>query len=61
VASGLVTLVAYGDVMPSCGIDQILPHPGGPEPREDWARDANAYVRLAADTAISVAIVPVGR
>jgi len=39
--------VACGDVMPGCGIDQILPHPGGPELWEDWARDPNAYVRLA--------------
>ena len=46
-ASGLVTLFACGDVMPGRGIDQILPHPGDPELREHYARDANAYVRLA--------------
>ena len=43
----LVTLFACGDVMPGRGIDQILPHPGDPELREDYASDANAYVRLA--------------
>ena len=47
VASGLVTLFACGDVMPGRGVDQILPHPGDPELREDYASDANAYVRLA--------------
>ncbi len=45
-ADGLVTLLACGDVMPGRGIDQILPHPGDPELREDCASDANAYVRL---------------
>jgi poly-gamma-glutamate capsule biosynthesis protein CapA/YwtB (metallophosphatase superfamily) len=45
-ADGLVTLFACGDVMPGHGIDQILPHPGDPELREDYASDANAYVRL---------------
>jgi poly-gamma-glutamate capsule biosynthesis protein CapA/YwtB (metallophosphatase superfamily) len=47
VAGGLVTLFACGDVMPGRGVDQILPHPGDPELREGYARDANAYVRLA--------------
>jgi len=47
VAGGLVTLFACGDVMPGRGIDQILPHPGDPELREQYASDANAYVRLA--------------
>jgi len=47
VASRLVTLFACGDVMPGRGVDQILPHPGEPELREDYARDATAYVRLA--------------
>ena len=46
-ADGLVTLFACGDVMPGRGIDRILPHPGDPELREDYASDANAYVRLA--------------
>jgi poly-gamma-glutamate capsule biosynthesis protein CapA/YwtB (metallophosphatase superfamily) len=45
--TGLVTLFACGDVMPGRGIDQILPHPGDPELREQYAHDANAYVRLA--------------
>jgi poly-gamma-glutamate capsule biosynthesis protein CapA/YwtB (metallophosphatase superfamily) len=47
VAGGLVTLFACGDVMPGRGVDQILPHPGDPGLREGYARDANAYVRLA--------------
>jgi poly-gamma-glutamate capsule biosynthesis protein CapA/YwtB (metallophosphatase superfamily) len=46
-ASGLVTLFACGDVMPGRGVDQILPHPGHPELREEYAKDANVYVRLA--------------
>jgi hypothetical protein len=33
--------------MPGSGIDQILPHPGDPELREDHASDANAQVTLA--------------
>ena len=47
VASGLVTLFACGDVMLGRGVDQILPHPGDPELREQYAGDANTYVRLA--------------
>jgi poly-gamma-glutamate capsule biosynthesis protein CapA/YwtB (metallophosphatase superfamily) len=47
VASGLVTSFACDDVVPGGGINQILPHPGDPELREDYARDANAYVSLA--------------
>ena len=46
-AGGLVTLFACGDVMPGRGVDQILPHPGDPELREEYASDADAYVRLA--------------
>ena len=46
-STGLVTLFACGDVMPGRGVDQILPHPGDPELREAYMRDANAYVRLA--------------
>ncbi len=42
-----IQLFACGDVMPGRGIDQILPHPGGPKLREDYASDANAYVSLA--------------
>lgn len=29
------------------GVDQILPHPGDPELREQYLRDAGGYVRLA--------------
>jgi len=46
-STGLVRLFACGDVMPGRGIDQILPHPGHPELREEYVRDANGYVRLA--------------
>jgi poly-gamma-glutamate capsule biosynthesis protein CapA/YwtB (metallophosphatase superfamily) len=46
-AGGLVTLFMCGDVMLGRGVDQILPHPGDPELREDHAEDARAYVRLA--------------
>jgi len=46
-ASELMTLFACGDVMPGRGVDQILPHPGHPELREDYVSDADAYVRLA--------------
>ncbi len=46
-AGGLVTLFLCGDVMLGRGVDQILPHPGDPELREEYMRDARAYVRLA--------------
>jgi len=46
-ANGLVTLFLSGDVMLGRGVDQILPHPGDPELREDYVRDARGYVRLA--------------
>jgi poly-gamma-glutamate capsule biosynthesis protein CapA/YwtB (metallophosphatase superfamily) len=46
-AEGLVTLFMCGDVMLGRGVDQILPHPGDPELREDHTEDARAYVRLA--------------
>jgi poly-gamma-glutamate capsule biosynthesis protein CapA/YwtB (metallophosphatase superfamily) len=42
-----VTLFLCGDVMPGRGVDQILPHPGDPELREAYARDARTYVDLA--------------
>jgi poly-gamma-glutamate capsule biosynthesis protein CapA/YwtB (metallophosphatase superfamily) len=47
VADQPVTLFACGDVMTGRGVDQILPHPGGPELREGYIDDARAYVRLA--------------
>ncbi|MFD7442065.1 CapA family protein [Streptomyces sp. NPDC059909] len=43
----LVTLFLSGDVMPGRGVDQILPHPGRPELREGYIRDARDYVALA--------------
>ena len=36
-----------GDVMLGRGVDQILPHPGEPELRESYVRDARRYVELA--------------
>ena len=47
VGDGVVTVFACGDVMPGRGVDQILPHPGDPELREPYVRDARAYVDLA--------------
>ncbi|MBB1260210.1 CapA family protein [Streptomyces alkaliterrae] len=44
---GVVTLFLGGDVMLGRGVDQILPHPGDPELRETYLRDARAYVDLA--------------
>ncbi|MEU0602297.1 CapA family protein [Streptomyces sp. NPDC006393] len=44
---GVVTLFLCGDVMLGRGVDQILEHPGDPALREDWIRDARAYVELA--------------
>ena len=49
VGDGVVTVFACGDVMPGRGVDQILPHPGDPELREAYVRDARAYVDLAED------------
>ncbi|MEU4429952.1 CapA family protein [Nocardia rhamnosiphila] len=42
-----VTVLLGGDVMLGRGVDQILPHPGAPELREPWVRDARRYVELA--------------
>src|SRR6266496_2938448 len=47
VGDGLLTLFLCGDVMTGRGVDQVLLHPGDPELRERYARDARAYVRLA--------------
>ncbi|MGW2183382.1 CapA family protein [Streptomyces sp. NPDC001732] len=44
---GVVTLFLGGDVMLGRGVDQILPHPGDPALREEYIRDARAYVDLA--------------
>jgi poly-gamma-glutamate capsule biosynthesis protein CapA/YwtB (metallophosphatase superfamily) len=43
----VVTLALCGDVMLGRGIDQVLPHPGDPTLREDYALQAGAYVALA--------------
>ena len=43
----MTTLFLAGDVMTGRGIDRILPHPGDPELREPFLRDAGGYVRLA--------------
>ncbi|MFF1360705.1 CapA family protein [Streptomyces sp. NPDC058297] len=45
--TGVVTLFLCGDVMLGRGVDQILPHPGDPELRENYVRDARSYVDLA--------------
>ncbi len=45
--SDLVKVMMGGDVMLGRGVDQILPHPGEPELREPYVRDARGYVRLA--------------
>lgn len=42
-----VRIFLCGDVMTGRGIDQVLPHPGDPELREDYLRSAVDYVRLA--------------
>jgi poly-gamma-glutamate capsule biosynthesis protein CapA/YwtB (metallophosphatase superfamily) len=47
VGDGVVTVFVCGDVMPGRGLDQVLPHPGDPELREAYARDARVYVDLA--------------
>lgn len=46
-ARGEVTIFLTGDVMLGRGIDQILPHPGDPQLRERYVRDARTYVDLA--------------
>ncbi|GIH71286.1 CapA family protein [Sphaerimonospora thailandensis] len=43
----VVTLFLCGDVMLGRGVDQILPHPGGPLLRESYVLDARTYVELA--------------
>jgi poly-gamma-glutamate synthesis protein (capsule biosynthesis protein) len=43
----VVTVVMGGEVMLGRGVDQILPHPGDPELRESYVRDARRYVELA--------------
>jgi poly-gamma-glutamate capsule biosynthesis protein CapA/YwtB (metallophosphatase superfamily) len=47
VGDDLVTLFLCGDVMTGRGVDQILPHPGDPELRESYIREATGYVALA--------------
>jgi len=46
-ARGALRIFLCGDVMTGRGIDQVLPHPGDPELREDYVRSAADYVRLA--------------
>lgn len=43
----MVKVLLGGDVMLGRGVDQILAHPGRPELREPYLRDAREYVRLA--------------
>jgi poly-gamma-glutamate capsule biosynthesis protein CapA/YwtB (metallophosphatase superfamily) len=42
-----VTLFLCGDVMTGRGVDQILPHPSGPQIFEPYVQDAREYVTLA--------------
>lgn len=42
-----VTVLLGGDVMLGRGVDQALPHPGDPELREPWVRDARRYLESA--------------
>jgi poly-gamma-glutamate synthesis protein (capsule biosynthesis protein) len=44
----MITLFLCGDVMLGRGIDQVLPHPGKPQLREPYVRDAREYVAMAA-------------
>src|SRR5215203_3654999 len=46
-AGDSVMLSLCGDVMLGRGVDQILPHPGAPELREPYMRDARDYIELA--------------
>jgi poly-gamma-glutamate capsule biosynthesis protein CapA/YwtB (metallophosphatase superfamily) len=43
----LITLFMCGDVMTGRGIDQVLPHPGGPLIHEPYMKSAKGYVELA--------------
>jgi len=40
-------MLLCGDVMTGRGVDQILPHPGDPQLRESYIREATGYVALA--------------
>ena len=42
-----MTMFLCGDVMTGRGVDQILPHPGDPQLRESYVREATGYVALA--------------
>ena len=42
-----MTLFLCGDVMTGRGVDQILPHPSGPQIFEPYVKDAREYVALA--------------
>lgn len=57
---GQVTLFLAGDVMTGRGIDQVLAHPGQPELRESYIKDATQYVELAelAHGSVSKALTP---
>jgi len=46
-SDAVVTLFLCGDVMTGRGIDQILPHPGGPELHEPYLVSALDYLQLA--------------
>jgi poly-gamma-glutamate synthesis protein (capsule biosynthesis protein) len=46
-AAKSISVFLCGDVMTGRGIDQVLPHPGGPVLYESYVRDARDYVSLA--------------
>lgn len=43
----MIKLFLCGDVMTGRGIDQVLPHPSGPELYEPYLRSARRYVEIA--------------
>ena len=53
--TGLVTLLACGDVMPGRGIDQIRPHPGDPELRDFGQRGLRETLGSLAGAALAAA------
>ncbi len=59
-AGDAVTVFLCGDVMLGRGVDQILPHPGDPELREGWVKDARDYVELAEAANGPLPPLPVG-
>lgn len=59
-AGSAVAVFLCGDVMLGRGVDQILPHPGDPELREGYVKDARDYVELAEAAGGVLPPLPVG-